>query len=136
MQAPIPSSPLSGKVRPGSVQSLIQDIFSWKASEFPEELTKGLDPRYAFSLILRYKEKGAIQEKEVQLEILGREGYSDYVLRMPDQSLRKISSVYLEDILDPLKNFIESPKKELPKTEEELATDKHGFTQIIFYRRK
>ena len=110
MQAPPPSL-AGGKVRPGAIQSFIQDILSWKASEFPTELPKGLDPRYAFTLVLRYKESGTVQEKELILEVLGREGYSDYVLRMPDQSLRKVSSVYLEDILDPLKNFTEAPQK-------------------------
>lgn len=106
-----PPSTLGAKVRPGAVQSFVKDIFSWKASEFPEKLPKGLDSRYAFTLTLRYKETGDIQEKEIKLDILGREGYSDYVLIMPDKSLRKVSSVYLEDILDPLKNFTEPSKK-------------------------
>ena len=100
-----------GKVRSGAIQSFIQDMLSWKASAFPESPSKALDSRYAFQLVLRYKERETVQEKELVLQILGREGYSDYFLAMPDQSLRKVSSVYLEDILDPLKNFTEPPQK-------------------------
>ena len=110
LQFPNPS--LRGaKVRSNAIQSFVQDMLSWKATEFPDTLAKGLDSRYAFRIVLRYKKKDEVQEKELILNVLGREGYSDYLLSMPDQSLRKISSVYLEDILDPLKNFTEAAQK-------------------------
>ncbi len=92
-----------------AINSFIQDVFSWRTIEFPKKITKGLDQKLAFDLILGYQIAGDIQEKQITMSIIGREGYSDYLVRMPDQSLRKISSVYLEDLLDPLKKFTRKP---------------------------
>ena len=103
----------NGKLRQDAVDSFIKDVLDWKAKAFPRSAPSDLDPKYVFDLILNYKEAGQVAEKQLILKILGRKGYSDYYVRLPDASLREISSVYLEDVLQPQRKFIEKQKEPL-----------------------
>ncbi len=96
------------EVRLDSMNSFLQDVLDWRATDFPQDVPKGLDRKFSLTLEIRYIEGN--QERQSQMIVLGREGPNDYILIMPDKSLRKVSSVYLEDILDPIKNFTKVKK--------------------------
>ncbi len=102
----------SGKVRSEAVQSFVKDMLAWKVRNFLKKEPNDLDKKDAFILTIRYRQAGQIQEKEYNLHVIGRRGYSDYVLQMPDkpQLLYEISSVYIEDLLTPQKNFVVQQK--------------------------
>lgn len=112
--------PTGGQVASENVDAFVSDLFGWRSRDFLESEPSDMDRRFALLFTLRYNEAGNLTEtKRFSLEVLGRKGISDYILRLsPDPSgpsggapysdtaaLREITSVALENLLDPIKHF-------------------------------
>ena len=108
--------PTNSKLKIPAIQTFLNDLFAWQISNFistPKDIT-GLDSRFpSLEMSIRYdlNSKVANQESSLNIIILGRKGVNDYILQMPDQSLREVHSLNFDQILDPVKNFTEIPAK-------------------------
>ncbi len=104
--------PAAGQTASVNVDAFISDIFGWRSRDFPQSEPDDLDRRFASVFTLRYNEKENLTSmKEFSLQIVGRRGVSDYVVKLPSGSLREITSVALEDVFDPIKNFTEKSQR-------------------------
>ena len=111
------SPPTSRKVAQSKVSQFLKDLLMWRISEFPSKLPENTNSNFALEINLTYKVKNVLQPKQFSFEILGKKGYNDYIIRFKDRptDLFQISSIYMDDVYDPQKNFIEEASP-IPRT--------------------
>ncbi|MCR9142231.1 MAG: DUF4340 domain-containing protein [bacterium] len=120
------SPPIAGSVRADQVEQIAADIVEWKAIAFPgasggngaknevgvatSEVLKDFEtpPEFPFVLRVEYTTPGNLTDRsELVFTVLGRKNFSNYLLRTSDGSLVEISSVFIEDLLNPREKLVD-----------------------------
>lgn len=121
------SPPVAGKIREDQVQQIASDIVEWKAIAFPgsqsgaanagttdeavlREALKDFETPAAFPFALRveYTTAGNLTDRsELIFTVLGRKNFSNYLVRTVDGTLSEISSVFMEDLLNPREKLLD-----------------------------
>ena len=118
----VQSPPLAGKVREDQIEQIVADIVDWKAVAFPggasaesneaafRELLKDYEtpPQFPFVLRVEYTSAGNLTDRaELIFTVLGRKNFSNYLVRTSDGTLCEISSVFLEDLMNPREKLVD-----------------------------
>ncbi|MEQ9362847.1 MAG: DUF4340 domain-containing protein [Leptospirales bacterium] len=114
------SPPVAGKIREDQVQQIAADIIDWKAIAFPgansdgeaalREALKDFEtpPEFPFVVRVNYTTAGNITDRsELIFTVLGRKNFSNYLLRTAEGDLVEISSVFIEDLLNPREKLLD-----------------------------
>lgn len=117
------SPPVAASIREDQVQQIAADIVEWKAIAFPatepgagdgeaslREALQDFETPAAFPFALRieYTTPGNLTDRsELIFTVLGRKNFSNYLLRTVDGTLAEISSVFIEDLLDPREKLLD-----------------------------
>ena len=106
--------PLPGTLREEQIEQLAEELVNWKAVLFPEEegsLQRDYEtpPNFPFTLTLMYAQPGNLTDRSrVVYTVLGRKNLNNYLVRTADGVLCEVSSLFLEDLLNPREKLIES----------------------------
>lgn len=101
-------APVTGPAKSSEIGAILNDLEGWKASAFPNEIPKNLDKKSAFILEITYTESGNITEvKRARFEVLGGKEFSAYIIRDEQGKMYEISSMYLEDFLNPVEKLLD-----------------------------
>jgi len=100
-------APVAAQAREEAVDALLNDIVGWNAVSFPEAPPKDSEEFAPFTLVIEYSNAGDISATHsLRLEVIARRNFSNYVLRTPGGALVEVSSLYLEDLLEPQRTLV------------------------------
>ncbi|MCB1307170.1 MAG: DUF4340 domain-containing protein [Leptospiraceae bacterium] len=100
--------PLPTIAQKETFEALLGDILNWQATGFPESIPEDLDPDFACELDLQVQSTGQLTgQSNIHVSILGRVGYSDYIIQRNDQLMR-INSIYLADLYEPRERLLDA----------------------------
>lgn len=100
--------PLPTIAQKETFEALLSDILNWQATGFPDSVPEDLDPDFACELDLQVQSTGQLTgQSNIHISILGRVGYSDYIIQRNDQLMR-INSIYLADLYEPRERLLDA----------------------------